>query len=214
MSRFQQRCAAFAVVFGAMGGTVVSASEPIVRVEEDWTVEIGTPDPEKHAPQIVIVMSPTANLSSTYSLFELNHSSLPDYVAGGMQLQTWNGETNLDKRNSPHTAVLNNVDETLKLTMRMKIDNGVLQFEVVNGSSETWGPFGGQGYLKTNLSTGMTNLSGYSKTTSTKHSKIGFAKHRVKCLKRTAIRYYSTTGLVQTDSTVTVVHTHIVAENE
>ncbi len=206
--------AAVAAAILAMGTTTIEASDPIVRVEEDWTVEIGTPDSEKHAPQIVIVMSPVETLTWKHAIFELNHRSLPDYSAGGMQLQGWLGEFNLDKRSGPDNEVLATVDETVKFTMRMKVDNGCLHFEVVNGTSETWGNFGGQGYLKTSIATGITHLGNYNKTTSTKHSKVAFAKHRVKCLKRTAIRYYSATGLVQTDSTVSIVHVHESADDD
>eukprot|EP00913_Durusdinium_trenchii_P008366 g7859.t1 len=196
MCRLKRTFAAVAAAFIALGTTHSMADEPIVRVEEDWTVEIGSPDPEKHAPQILIVMSPTETPNWKHAIFELNHRSLPDYSAGGMQLQAWLGEFNLDHRAGPDHEVLSTVEETVKFTMRMKVDNGCLHFEVVNGTSETWGNFGGQGYLKTSVATGITHLGNYNKTTSTKHSKIGFAKHRVKCLKRTAIRYYSATGLV------------------
>lgn len=214
MIRFLNCCAALAAIACAMSPLSSHAGEPIVRIEEDWTVEVGTPDPEKHAPQIIVVVSPTADLSSRHGLFELNHRTLPDYSAGGMQLQVWNGQTNLEKQSSPHTNVLSNVDEVVKFTMRMKVDNGLLQFEVVNGTSETWGVFGNQGNLKSTVSTGLTDLSGYRKSTSTTHSQIGFAKHRVKCLKRTAVRYYSASGLVHTDNQISIVHTHASASDD
>src|SRR4051812_15359692 len=69
--------------------TANAASDAVVRVEEDWKVEVNIPNPDDHAPQIVNSISPTGNLEGLHAVFELNHRSLNNYGAGGMQLQAW-----------------------------------------------------------------------------------------------------------------------------
>ena len=90
--------------------------------------------------------------------------------------------------------------------MAMSLEGGQLKFEVLNGNSITWANFGGQGYLKSTLPTDLTHLGSYRPDTSLKHSRVGFASHRVKKLVRKQVRYYTETGLVATDSNESVVH--------
>ncbi len=69
--------------------------QPIVRIEEDWFLQINNPDAGNDAPQIINVISPTSLLSDLHAILELNHSTLPDYQSGGMQLQVWKDEEEL-----------------------------------------------------------------------------------------------------------------------
>jgi len=184
----------------------------IIRVEEDWVVEVSEPETDKTAPQIYTVISPYGNISNLHAIFELNHKTQPDYSAGGMQLQSWNGTTLLDYRNNGVKGKLSHSNETISFTVRMEIVNGVLQFEIRNGSSTTWGTFGGQGYLKTSIDTAPNDLNDYDPTLSIKESKVGYSSHRVKKLARTAVRYYSSEGLVVEDKTEKVVHEHTTSD--
>lgn len=200
----------------ALGATIMlgaipfqaDGSEPIVRIEEDWEVVVGVPDSAEDSPQIITVLSPEGNLESDHAVFELNHSTRPSYSGGGMQLQGWVGNSTFDHRNFPNGNRLSTDNEAIRYTMSMKVDGGQLQFEVLNGSSTTWGSFGGQGYLKTSISSWRNDLSLYSPLTSTKQSRVGFASHRVKEFVRTEVRYYSANGLVSTDETDVVVHSY------
>ncbi len=184
----------------------VTASAQIVRIEEDWEVQIGTPDPEGHAPQIITALSSTDKLEDVHAVFELNHATLPDYQAGGMELQVWSSDLNLNYRESPKTGTLHVQNEVIKYTMSMKISGCSIEFEVKDGSSTTWGNFGSQGYLKVAVPTCQTSLWKYSSATSVANSKVGFAKHRVKKFFLKEVRYYNTNGLVATDTTDRVVH--------
>jgi len=187
-----------------------AASAEVVRIEEDWRVEITAPEPLDHAPQIVNVISPLSSLDWTHAVFEINHATLPEYYEGGMQLQRWFGEYVLDYRNAPGTDLLNTDNETITYTIRMKVGEGKLQFEVVDGNSETWGTFGGEGYLKHSEDTIITDLDNYNPATSVGNSRIGFASHRVKKFVRTQVRYYDAdNALVATDETEHVVHQHL-----
>ncbi|MEX2286783.1 MAG: hypothetical protein WD648_06815 [Planctomycetaceae bacterium] len=198
----------FAAILAFLTCAAADGSEPIVRVEEDWKVEVNVPNPDDHAPQIVNSISPNGSLDGLHAVFELNHSTLPDYTAGGMQLQTWVGETNLEYKNSPGSGLLHHDDETVTYTLSMSVNGGSLTFEVVNGHSDTWGKFGGLGYLKSSVSTDLSNLNSYDSNTSVNKSRVGYASHRVKKFARTKVRLYSADGLVSTDETERVVHVH------
>src|SRR5437868_1130563 len=85
-----------AVLF--MGIVLVAAapaaaeSSRVVAVEEHWELQLGQPDADRSAPQTTMVISPTGDLTGTHFLFTLNHSTVPNYQPGGMQVQAWNGE--------------------------------------------------------------------------------------------------------------------------
>jgi len=179
---------------------------PIVRVEEDWVIEIGTPDPADHAPQIVGVISPRNDLEGVHAVLELNHVTQPSYVAGGMQLQRWYGPDILDYRFHPSDNLLATENEVIRYTMVMRISNGRLRFSVTNGSSQTWGAFGSYRQLYTSVPTQASDLTGYSPLTSIQHSRVGYASHRVKKYALKEVRYYSATGLVAVDPTERNVH--------
>lgn len=181
---------------------------PIVRVEEDWRVEVGTPAPEDHAPQIVTVLSPVENLEREHSVFELNHATYPNYTAGGMQLQRWYRDWISGYSSTPHQQKLYHADEVVTFTSSMEIDDGHIEFRIKDGVSKSWSSFGGNGYLKTQSSTSLHNLNAYSPDVSVANSRVAFASHRVRKLVLTKIRYYSQEGLVLTDDTPRIVHEH------
>lgn len=181
---------------------------PIVRVEEDWRVEVGAPAPEDHAPQIVTVLSPVGNLEREHSVFELNHATYPDYTAGGMQLQRWYRNWISGYSSTPHQQKLYYADEVITFTSSMEIDDGHIEFRIKDGVSKSWSAFGGNGYLKTQSSTGLNNLNAYSPNISVANSRVAFASHRVRKLVLTKIRYYSQEGLVTTNDTPRIVHEH------
>jgi hypothetical protein len=181
---------------------------PIVRVEEDWRVEVGTPAPEDHAPQIVTVLSPVGNLEREHSVFEMNHTTYPDYAPGGMQLQCWRRDWLSGYGSTPHQQRLYHANEVVLFTSSMQIDDEVLEFRIKNGTSLTWSTFGGNGYLKTRYNTTLENLDSYSPDVSVANSRVAFASHRVRKLVLSRIRYYSQEGLVTTDDTPRIVHEH------
>lgn len=199
----------FAVAALVLAGHAVGVEGPnIVRVEEDWVVEFGVPDPDNNAPQVTTVMSPVGGTDGVYMVFDLNHQSLPEYDAGGMQLQVWNGEEPLTFGGFPNANVLSMENDVATFTSRLEVANGKMWFEVVNGSSQTWGSFGGGGHLRHAVDTTLTSLGSYSPAQSVANSRVGFAKHRVRKLALREVRYYTASGLHSTDSTERVVHVH------
>ncbi|NQV27206.1 MAG: hypothetical protein HQ518_22895 [Rhodopirellula sp.] len=195
-----------ATAFLTAAGPATADDVPIVRVEEDWRVEIGTPAPEDHAPQIVTVLSPVGNLEREYSVFELNHTTYPNYAAGGMQLQRWYRDWIAGFGSTPQQERLHHNDEVITFTSSMKIENDSLEFQIRNGVSLTWDAFGDNGYLKTQSSTNLRDLNAYSPNVSVANSRVAFASYRVRKLVLTKVRYYSQAGLVSTDDTQRIVH--------
>ena len=182
------------------------SSPKIVRVEEDWELVIGEPDPNSDAPQVTSVISPLGNVASSHAALELNAQSLPTFVPGGLQLQVWEGETPLSYRGYPNSAILAQAGETIRWTQSVELSGESLCFEITDGSSATWGSFGGQGYLKASISTALTNLNAYNPTVSATNSGVGYAANRVQSLVLKRIRVFTSEGEQFEDTTPRVVH--------
>jgi len=183
----------------------LAQSLPIVRVEEDWKLVVGEPDPDSHAPQITCVMSPAANLASHYMYLELNHQTLPEFSGGGVQLQVWEGDEHLDTQESPQQALLSHTGEVVTWTQSMHLQGGQLTFGA-SGTSTSWGTFGGQGKLQAKAATSLSSLSGYQPSFSVAQSGVGYAANRVTLLVLKEVRYYSAAGLVSRDTSERQVH--------
>ncbi|MCA9068899.1 MAG: hypothetical protein KDA84_08255 [Planctomycetaceae bacterium] len=193
----------------ALVGTLTTTDQAIgqvVYIEEDWEIQIGTPDPDGEAPQIITAMSSTDRLEDVHAILEMNHSTLPDYQAGGMSLQIWSSGTNLDYMVHPHKDKLHIDNEVLTYKMTMKISDGTIRFEVKNGTASSWGNYGIGGFHRT-VTTPQTEFTQYSPATSAKFSKVGYAKHRVKKFFLKESRTYNAAGeLISRDTTERVVH--------
>ena len=183
-----------------------AATTRVVRVEEDWELVVSQPDPNSNSPQITCIISPLSNAESLHAAFELNHQTQPDYFPGGMQLQLWASDMLLEARNFPKSELLNIPGETIRWTQQVRLEGGSLIFEIVNGTSPTWGSFGGQGYLKISVASGLENLNDYNPAVSAGKSGIGFAANRVTKLVLKEIRLYSSAKMISRDSDVKVVH--------
>lgn len=185
-----------AVVSHARGET-----PSVVRVEEDWELVIASPDPDSDGPQITCVMSPGEDLAGLHAAFELNQRTLPDYQAGGMQLQIWDEETPLVQTQPSQSALLATPGETIRWTLAMRLQEGKLAFEVRDGRSTTWGEFGGSAPYKAETAASLLNLNAYSPTVSVRNTGAGFAGNRVRSLVLKRVRYTTATGLVVEDNT-------------
>jgi hypothetical protein len=80
-----------------------------------------------------------------------------------------------------------------------------LVFEIINGTSESWGSFG-NGEMKLQVETWRDHLNWYDPEFTTHNSRIGFASHRVRNFTLERIRYYSANGLKSTDDAPRVLH--------
>jgi hypothetical protein len=194
------------MLFISVTGPCLAQDVQVVRVEEDWKMLLGDPEPQSVAPQVTCVISPVANVDSLYAAFTLNHRGLPNFNPGGLQLQVWDNETPLSIKNSANTSILSKSGEPVTWTQSMELKDGALTFEILNGNSATWGEFGGNGELKASVNTALPNLNNYSPDVSVKNSSIGFASNRVQSLVLNRVRLITSTGKIIEDKTVRIVY--------
>lgn len=195
--------------------SVMANAPPIIKIEEDWELVIATPDPQADCPQIVTVFGPTNPNFGTHTVFELNHGTLPSYSEGGMQLQVWTGNLLVGYRSQFSPTELRYTGETVRYTTRCEIRKSDynydgywnrLRMEVVNGTSTTWGEFGGSTSLRISLWTSRDDLNPFDPNHSLTHSRVTFGANRVNRFCRKAIRLYTAEGLYASDNTTYYVH--------
>ena len=178
---------------------------PYTRIEEDWELVIGEPDPDTHAPQVVNIISPWGDVSRDYAIFEINHSTQPEYLEGGVQLQLWRDERYYSNAGPYDCTLLSTPGETVTYTLSMAIYNGYLFVKVRNGSSLTWNSFG-ESSLILSCPARMPDLSNYTTNISSSKSRVAFAAHRVEKFALKKVRYYLNGELVKTDDTPRQIH--------
>jgi len=200
-------CVFAIVLWASMAGSLAAQTAGVVRVEEDWELVVGTPVPNNNAPQITCLISPVGSVESLYATFALNHRDVPSFNPGGLQLQVWEGKTNVASKRYENEALLATLGETIRWTQVMRIADEGLIFEIVNGTSTTWGNFGGDDSLRLTVATSLTHLDQYDPQVSVKHSSVSFAANRVQSLVLKSVRLYAATGLVSEDKTPKIVHT-------
>ena len=182
-----------------------ACGQNILRVEEDWHLEIGEPDFNSVGPQVLTSMSPTADLSGTYFTLEINHRSAPTWTAGGISIHKWNGEARMASFDRTDRTVMNSADEVVTWTQAMYVESGKLNYLVFNGVSTTWGQFGFSHLLKLDSGWGATSINGYTPAVSVAQSGAAYAGNRVKLLKIKSIRLSLSDGSVFTDNTERIV---------
>jgi len=201
------RCSLVFLVGVAWAGIATAQTLPtVVRVEEDWELLIATPDSNSDAPQITCVMSPVGNMLSYYAAFDVNHQSLPSFSPGGLQLQAWGGDSPISQRKFPNESVFAHAGEMVRWTQSLEIVDGALVMEITDGSSTTWGSFGGQGYLKATVDITLADLNAYDPSVSVANSGVGYAGNRVESLVLRRVRMTTSAGDVLEDDTARSVH--------
>jgi len=200
---------AVGLIAGAAPAWATDPALVITRVEEDWELVVAEPDIYSDAPQVTSVLSPFGHLESVYAAFEFNHRSQPQFTAGGVQVQVWNGEEPLANRPSEFTNKLQFSGETVRWTQVMELNGGQLHFEIANGSSTSWGEFGTGHSLRVSVASSLSTLSGYSSSVSVDSSGVGYAGNRVTSvtLKRVR-RYLVNNDLLDEVTSPVVVHTN------
>lgn len=180
-----------------------------MRVEEDWYIQIGTPEPEADSPQITTVIAPAWTLDGSYGVFDLNCATQPGFSSGGVQLQLWFNGAITQTASNTNWDSLHFVDEEIRYTSAVSIVNGQIIYEILNGTASTWGTFG-TGELMLQRPTWRQQLNGYSPDFSVYNSRIGFASHRVRNFTLERVRYYFQNNnglqLQHTDDTPRVLH--------
>jgi hypothetical protein len=175
-----------------------SSGVDVYRVEEDWQLVVNEPDPTDNGPQVTCTISP-ADMDTAYCAFDLNYHTQPDYVAGGMQIHTWDPLDPVEYSNAADSGVMATPGETVTWTQAMTWKNSTINFQVSNGQSQTWGTFGGhsdseEGQLFLSLPTSLSNLNSYSPDVSLNNSGVSFASNLVGSLTLVAVRWYDANG--------------------
>lgn len=183
----------------------------IVRVEEDWSVQINLPDANTSSPQIATQMNPHVDYPNTYALYCLNYKEIPTFFGGGMEIQLWEGNQVLDV-DAYSAYEISTENETILWTQAMEIKDGKMSFSVTNGSSQSFGQFGGESF-KVTQSTVLVDLGNYSVQDSIDNSGIVFGANRVQSLKIVEVRYIKSDGTVVTDSQAKIVYDASVGSN-
>jgi hypothetical protein len=169
---------------------IADASDPaaVVRVEEDWVLVLNQPGEEVNSPQFHTVMSPRPHTSGPYMQVSWNYRELPDFEAGGLQLQAWYDDDCISSRDV-YEESLSSQAETITWTQELKTTGNELLFRILNGQATSWGSFAGE-YVVVSSGADYPNLSGYSPFVSRANSWISYGSNRVTKLVIQEVRWY------------------------
>lgn len=176
--------------------------EPVIRVEEDWLMVLNEPDDTVDSPQFHTVMSPTNHLDSFYAQVTWNYKQEPDYVSGGLQLSSCDGDEVVRSR-SVEQRQLSSAAETISWSQSLETDGSSLSFSVFNGSGATWGSFGKD--MTIDMDAYLPLLNTYSANLSQESACVTYGSNRVDLLMITQVRRYGVSGLISVDNTPRVV---------
>lgn len=172
----------FAFIGASLIATLAWAeSQRVIRVEEHWELHVSQPDTDRSAPQTTMVMSPNGNIDGTHFLVTLNHSSVPDYAPGGVQVQQWDGGELVHAESSHEGTAIDQSEEVITWVQRLTLHEGHIHFRVLDGQSTSWGSFGGD-ELALTASTSLTALNSYRPAVSLTESQVNYAENRVESL--------------------------------
>lgn len=168
-------------------------AQGVVRVEEDWSLQVNEPDQQLDSPQITTAMLPLGPNSSTVFFLDINHGTTPDYSAGGLQLRVdQNGECSASKRILAGEK-LDRSSETVKWTQVIIRQSNQLKFGIVSGQSQTWNSFGGsESFIDVTANTGSLDV--YRPADSLSNSGAVYAGNRVASLTLLRVRLFNSLG--------------------
>ncbi len=173
-----------------------SDSVSITRVDEDWELVVREPSPMLDSPQISTWMSPTDSLDGKHFATDFNHAQRPDFSSGGFQVKAMDWESLMDDCISDSGDNLSNDNETIRWTQRMEIKENALEFSIHDGTSQSWGTFGGTNTKVLFDQSPVANLNAYSVNKSAEWAGVGFGGNRVQSLTLKRIRIYVNDQLV------------------
>lgn len=188
--------------------TMIIAEEPerqLIRVEEDWVALVAQPDPSTSSPQILNVISPTQSTSGIFGLIQVNHRDQPTFYEGGLQVQARRDSEFIAAAQARRTSVLSRSNDSLRYTVGMQLTETGIRFELLNGSSRTWGKFAETPVSVSVAASGLT-LEDYSPEFSAENSCVNLGAHRIELLYLNTTRRIFDDGEVVTDTSNRVLH--------
>jgi hypothetical protein len=194
-----------AALFVLLAATQRASGQNVIRVEEDWELQIGEPDLNSTGPQVLTTMSPNPDLLGTYFTLEINHRSAPTFSGGGISIHRWFGEARYASYDRVDRTTMQTSNEVVTWTQALYRENGRVYFNVINGVSSTWGPFGYSNLMRLDNTWSSDNINGYTPAVSVAESGAPYAANRVRLLKIKAIRMTFSDASVVTDNTERIV---------
>jgi len=183
----------------------VPVSSAVARVEEDWQLVLDEPVEALNSPQFHTLMSPLGDTNGVYGQASWNYCELPEFLAGGLQIQSWRGEDDLNYRILRSDSLSRDAD-TVTWTQVLQLRPESVEFCLLNGHSSSWGNFGSAD-VHVHLPVVLADLNSYSPELSRSNSWITYGANRVDTLKITAVRRYDANGtLLSSDTTPRVVY--------
>lgn len=190
-----------AVLLGTLHSNSLRASSPssiVVRVEEQWELHVGVPDPNSVAPQVSMVLSPKSALNSWHTTVELNHRTEPYYAEGGVHIQLWNGDQLVADAGWGEFQCIRESEEIIRWSQVLEVRDGQLRASVENGTGSSWANFG-QG-IEVAANAPVYDLNDYRVDTSIEESGVSLAGNRVKQLVLRKVRYTMADGSVSEET--------------
>lgn len=169
------------------------AQDTVIRIEEEWELQLNTPNSFRGSPQIETVLAPTGSAEGITARFLINKRTSFDAQVGGLQMQIMQGNVVLAAADLSEVA-LNTPGEKVLWTQRLSLNKGLLTFEILNGSSVTWGKFPGKADFSLSVQTNLTNLNGYHPNVTAAESNVDFGQPRVNKLILRKARTYTNNG--------------------
>lgn len=189
-----------AYVFGllvSLATHTASAQTNVVRIEEDWQLHVTQPDVQLDAPQLTTTMIPFAWQPDLLLQVDLNHGTHPSFSNGGIQIRASIEEECIAQTRLLSDERLRHDFETVDWTQVVGLTDGGFYFGIINGSSETWGTFGGSSAAVSVAAPtvgGNLSLDGYAPQHSLSHSGVTYAGNRIGHLRLKKIRIHLSNG--------------------
>lgn len=188
-------CAAITLWLGSIS---FAEDRSIYRIEEDWELRINDPDPANFSPQLTLFVSPSVDTEADYFQLQLNYSADSDFSGGGFDVAAVRNAEVADEVRSLTSQALSQSNDEIHWTNVMVILEEKLLFAVKDGSSLTWGNFGGPEYLVEIPGATYSDLAEYHPQQTLDTVDIGFGANRIDSLTLTRVRVYYTDGKVTT----------------
>lgn len=170
----------------------LTAQVGVMRIEEDWELELIQPDAQLDAPQVLLVLSPLGEGSDVHFEVDINHASLPSYYSGGLQIRAMQGAECVEQKRLLDGQRLTVESDVIRWTQIVEKQPTGFAFGISNGTSLSWGAFGDAASHVT-LS-GNSGAFNYSPANSLSRSGVTYAGNRVKQLTLRKVRYVDLTG--------------------
>jgi hypothetical protein len=178
----------------------------VVRIEEDWVVQIAVPDQPTDAPQITTTMAPFPNSNLQFQV-NINHAQGSEFVAGGVQVRALADDQTIQEVHKHPNVRLTQTGEVIHWTTAIHKHESGYWFGLVGGSGQTWGQLGGVGwYISAPNNSDAPSLEQYHYQRSIDQSEVGYAGHRVHSLKLLRVRVYYANGYVAQHQINTTIH--------